>query len=245
MSNEEIDRTASEPQGSKWTGGKVVGLVFASLAAMVGVLLLLAGIGLFVVHGVARDDDGFYTSDKETLSTDTYAITTDRIAIEPGVADDLPEGLLGDLRVRAEGSGGEPVFLGIGPSAGVERYLDGVAKAKFVDFSRGRAELEELPGGAPRTPPGEQRFWVAMSEGEGEQRIDWDPDEGVWTVAVLNADGYRGVDVEADIGAQVDWLIWVALGFTIVGVIVSTAAILLIIHVSRRAERDRVAAASA
>jgi hypothetical protein len=231
------DRTGSEPPGSNWTGGRVAGLVFASLAALVGLLILLAGIGLFVVHGVTRDD-GFYTSDREPLQTPTYAITTERIALEPGTADDVPEGMLGDLRVQAEATGGKPVFLGVGPTVEVERYLDGVARARFVDFRRGAAVLHDISGEAPPGSPGDQGFWVASSEGDGDQRIDWDPDDGVWTVAVLNADGSRGVAVDADIGAEIPALIWVALGLTVVGLIVTVAAILLILHVGRRASRD-------
>ena len=243
MTTEQNDRAEPPPSASRWTAGRVTGMVFASLAALVGVCLLLGGVALIVVHGVARDDEGFYTSDKELLRSGGYAITTDRIAIDPGVADDLPEGLLGELRVRAESTGGKPVFLGIGPSAEVERYLDGVARARFVDFRGNRAVLEQIPGGAPRSAPDSESFWVATGEGDGEQRIDWDPDEGVWTVAVLNADGSRGVAVDADIGAEVTWLIWVGVGLTLVGLVVTATAILLIIHIGRRADRDRSAQA--
>jgi hypothetical protein len=239
MTTEDTDTAGTAPGGSRWTGGRIAGLVFASLAGLVGLLLLLAGIGLFVVHAVAREGD-FYTSDREAVRSPSYAITTERIVLEPGTADDVPDGMLGDLRVQAESAAGRPVFLGIGRTAHVEGYLEGVARARFVDFRRGLPVLQEIPGGAPPTPPGEQRFWVASAEGEGEQHVDWDPDDGVWTVAVMNADGSRGVAVDADIGAEIPALIWIALGLTVVGLIVTAAAVLLVLHVGRRASRDPV-----
>ncbi len=237
MTTEAAEPSSPPPSGSNWTGGRIAGLVFASLAGLVGMCLLLAGIVLFVVHGVTRED-GFYTSGRELLRSPSYAITTERIVLEPGTADDVPDGMLGDLRVQAESAGAKPVFIGIGPTADVDGYLDGVAKARFVDFRHGRAVLQETPGGAPPTAPGEQRFWAASAEGTGEQQVDWDPDDGVWTVAVLNADGSRGIAVDADIGAEVPALIWIALGLTVVGLIVTVAAVLLILHVGRRASRD-------
>ena len=167
MTTEQNDRTEPPPSASRWTAGRVTGMVFASLAALVGVCLLLGGVAVIVVHGVARDDEGFYTSDKELLRSGGYAITTDRIAIDPGVADDLPEGLLETLRVRAESTGEKPVFLGIGPSAEVERYLDGVARARFVDFRGNRAVLEEIPGGAPRSAPDSRELLGGDGRGRG------------------------------------------------------------------------------
>lgn len=241
MTTTGTEPSSAQPTGSRWTAGRVVGLVFASLAALVGICLLLGGLALIAVHAFARDDDGFYTSDKELLRSAGYAITTDRINLEADIADDVPDDLLGTLRVRAEGEGGGPIFLGIGRSGDVERYLNGVGQSEFVDFRRGEPVLEAIPGRAPGSPPGSEAFWVAQSEGGGEQRIDWDAEAGVWTVAVMNADASRGVAVNADIGAKVGWLIWVGLGLTLVGAIVTATAVMLIVWVGRRADRDRVA----
>jgi hypothetical protein len=237
MTTNDIDRTGTEPTGSRWTGGRVAGLVFASLAGLVGLALLLGGLALIAVHGFARDDDGFYTTDRELLETNSYAITTDRIDLDTGVADDVPEDLLGTLRVNAESTGSEPIFLGIGPSADVRRYLAGVAHAEFVDVERGDPVLEEIPGRAPASTPGRETFWVAQSEGSGDQRVEWDAESGVWAVAVLNADASRGVAVDAEIGAKAGWLIWVGIGLTLLGLVVVVSAVLLIVHVGRRAAR--------
>ncbi len=224
---------------SNWTAGRVVGMVFSSIAALIGIGLLLGGLALIAVHGFARDDEGFYTSDTEPLRSAAYAITTDEISLDADIADDVPEDLLGTLRIRAEAATARPIFLGIGRSADVERYLARVARSQLTDFRRGEAVFDQIPGRAPRGRPGAEAFWVAQSEGAGRREVEWDPEAGVWTVAVLNADGRRGVAVEADIGAKVGWLIWVGVGLTIVGLLVTATAIALVVMVSRRASRDQ------
>ena len=66
----------------------------------------------------------------------------------------------------------------------------------------------------------------------------------MWAVAVLNADGRRGIAVEADIGAKVGWLIWAGIGLTVAGLLVTATAIALVMILGRRASRDRVDAAA-
>ncbi len=225
---------------SNWTAGRVLGMILSSIAALIGIGLLLGGLALIAVHGFARDDDGFYTSDTEPLRSAAYAITTDEISLDADVADDVPEDLLGTLRIRAEAATARPIFVGIGRSVDVERYLAGVAHSQLTDFRRGAAVFDEVPGRAPAGRPGAEPFWVAQSEGTGRREVEWEPEEGVWAVAVLNADGRRGIAVEADIGAKVGWLIWAGIGLTVAGLLVTATAIALVIILGRRASRDRV-----
>ena len=230
----------AEKTTSNWTGGRVVAMVFSSIGALIGITLLLCGLGLIALHAFARDDDGFYASDTEQLRSGGYAITTDELNLD--FVDDLPDDVLGTLRVNAEGIGGKPVFLGIGPSADVQRYLGRVAHSELTDFRHHRAVYVEVPGGAPSSPPAAQDFWVAKSQGLGNRRIDWDPEDGIWTVAALNAGGARGVAVQAEIGAKLDWLIWLGVGFTVAGLVLGAGGTILILVIGRRASRDQVPA---
>jgi len=216
----------------------VIGLVVSSITALVGTLMLLGGLALIAAHGFARDDDGYYSTDDERLSTSTYAISTDEIDLGADPAGPAPEDLLGTLRIRAEATGGEPLFLGIGRTDAVERYLDGVRHARLTDFGGGRADYDEQPGGAPDRRPGAERFWVAESQGAGERSVDWDVQTGVWTVALMNADASRGIDADASVGIEISWLIWVGVGLAVVGLLLAATGVVLIIVLSRHAARD-------
>ncbi len=228
----------AERTTSNWTGGRIVAMVFTSIGALIGLALLLCGLALIAVYAFARDDDGFYTTDREQLSSNGYAITTDEITLD--FVEDLPDDLTGTLRVNAEGTGGRPVFVGIGPSTDVERYLGRVAHSELTDWRHHDPVYTEVPGGRPATPPGAQGFWVAQSQGIGDNQIDWDPEDGVWTVAAMNAGGTRGVAIDAEIGAKPEWVIWAGIGLTVVGLVLTVGGALVILFVGRRASRDQV-----
>jgi hypothetical protein len=228
----------AERTTSNWTGGRIVGMVFTSIGALIGFALLLCGLGLIAVYAFARDDDGFYTTDREQLRSDGYAITTDEINLD--FVEDLPDDLLGTLRVNAEGTGGRPVFIGIGPSADVERYLGRVAHSELTDWRHHDPIYTEVPGRRPASPPGAQHFWVAQSQGVGENRIDWDPEDGVWTAVAMNAAGGRGVAIAAEIGAKPDWVLWAGVGLAAIGLVLTAGGAILILFIGRRASRDQV-----
>ena len=40
----------------------------------------------------------------------------------------------------------------------------------------------------------------------------------------MNADASRGVDLDVDAGAKVSWLIWVGIGLTIIGLVITGLA---------------------
>jgi hypothetical protein len=64
-------------------------------------------------------------------------------------------------------------------------------------------------------PPGEQRIWAASVQGAGTQTLEWDVEDGDWSLVVMNADGSRGVDAEVEAGAKVPFLNeigWTAIG---------------------------------
>jgi CHASE1-domain containing sensor protein len=54
----------------------------------------------------------------------------------------------------------------------------------------------------------------------------------------MNADGARGIDVEADAGIKLDWAIWAGLGLFLVGLLMSVGAVIVILLIGRRASRD-------
>jgi hypothetical protein len=211
-------------------------MVFASIGGLIGLVLLVGGIALLSAHLFARDDDGYYTSDRELLESATYAITSEEIDLGADADDWAPEGLLGEVRLRVESP--ERVFIGIGPDVDVARYLGRVAYDELTDFHDGEAQFDLHQGGRPRTPPRAQDFWVAEAEGSGEQALTWDADFGRWTVVVMNADAARGLTIEADAGVKLDWAVWAGLGVLVVGLLMTAGAVIAILLIGRRASRD-------
>jgi hypothetical protein len=225
--------TAASPARprSNWTAGRVIGMIFASIGGLIGLALLVGGIAVLAAYLFDRDD-GYFSSDRRQLESATYAITSEDIDLRIDEIDWAPDEILGEVRIRVEGE--DPVFVGIGRDSDVDRYLGDVARDELIDFD-GEPEFERHAGASPRTPPGEQGFWVAESEGSVEQTLTWDAEFGRWTVLVMNADAARGIDVEADAGVKLDWAIWAGLGMLLVGLLMSAGAVVVILLIGRRA----------
>ena len=218
---------------SSWSAGRVIGMVFASIGGLIGIALLVGGGAVVAAHLFARDDDGYYTSDREQLESATYAITSEEIDLGADADDWAPEGLLGEVRIRVESD--TPIFIGIGPDVDVARYLGRVAYDELTDFDDGEAQFDLHQGARPRTPPGEQDFWVAEADGSGEQALTWDADFGRWTMVAMNADAARDVTIAADAGVKLDWAVWAGLGLLVVGLLMTAGAVAVIWIIGRRA----------
>jgi hypothetical protein len=224
--------SAARPR-SKWTASRVIGIVFASLGGLIGLALLIGGIAVLAGYAFGRDDDGYFTSDRHRLESATYAITTEDIDLGVDEADWAPDKILGNVRIQVNGE--KPVFVGIGSDDDVDRYLGDVAHDELTGFDGGDPEFDAHEGAAPRAPPGDQDFWVAESEGSGEQALTWDAEFGRWTAVVMNADAARGIDVEADAGIKLDWAIWAGLGMFVVGLLMTVGAVIVIRLIGPRA----------
>jgi hypothetical protein len=218
-------QTQTQPR-PKPSPSRVIGRVFAGIGGLIGIALLLGGAAVLAAYATERDDDGYVKSDRKQLASARYAIATEDIDLGVDEVDWAPDGILGDVRVRVEGD--KPVFVGIASEDDADRYLAKVAHDELTGFEGDDAELDPNEGTAPRTPPGEQDFWVATSEGPGGRSLTWDAEFGSWTAVVMNADGARGIDVETDVGVKLDWAIWAGLGMLAVGVVMTAGAALVI-----------------
>jgi hypothetical protein len=137
------------------------------------------------------------------------------------------------LRVNAESNTAEPLFVGVASQDDAERYLAEVDHIVVADFGKNGPEYNQLNGGKPASAPGAQDIWVASSEGTGEQRVEWTPDNGRWAVVAMNADASQGVDLDVDAGGKVSWLIWAGLGITLIGLGITGLAAYVIKQLSR------------
>jgi hypothetical protein len=234
------------PPRRRWGVGRVVVLVLGILAALLALGFLGAGGTLLWVDQSQRDADEFLTTDPEPFSSDGYAILSESIDIDEDVPDWLlSEDVVGSVRVRAEAADGGDVFLGLGPTADVRAYLDGVEHDVVRDlrYDPFRARYRHVDGASPRAPPGDETFWTEQATGPGEQTITWDLEQGDWSLVLMNADGSAGVAADVSAGAEAPFLVWLAIGLIVLGVLLLLASALLMFLVFRPAGPGTGAAA--
>jgi hypothetical protein len=223
-------QAASRPAG--WSGGRIAAVVIGALLVLLALVLLGAG-GTGLWADLTQRDAGYVTTDVHEFSTSGSAVATEPTHLgSPGVGWLYSPGLLGKVRIRVTPvSAGPALFVGIGRSSDVDRYLAGVNHTVISDFFG--SKVETVDGGAPRSAPGTQRFWVAASSGPGARTLGWDPHGGSWTVVVMNADARPGIGVQADLGARMPAVLWIAIGFLIAGAVFLAGGGLLIAGATR------------
>jgi hypothetical protein len=226
------DITPATPPPDQARGpGRILLTVFGSVAALVALALLLAAVALGIAH-TQRDADGFFTTSTERHATATHALTHEGVRI--GDVSELPDWLddrFGQVRVRATSPDGTALFVGVGRTADVERYLRGVAHEQVTDFDADpfRTQTRPVAGGAPRGAPGHEAFWARTASGAGTQTLSWELAEGTWSLVLMNADGSRGVAADLELGAEVGFLPAAALLAALLGVLVGLVSVALLV----------------
>ena len=179
---------------------------------------MLAGGGALLWAEQTQRDDGYLTSPREHFESSSYAIVSDPIDLvssDPDVADwFLSDDVLGKVRLTVTG---EDVFLGVARSDDVDAYMGAVEHDRVSDLDP--PEYERIGGGAPESSPAEQKFWAATATGSGEQVLTWRPESGNWTVVLMSEDASPGIDADLRAGAELDFLLWVAIGLLIAGAV--------------------------
>jgi hypothetical protein len=222
-----------------WTGGRITALVIGSLLGLMSLGLLGGGGFLLWADRTQRDAAGYLTTGFHEFSTSGSALIGDRIDLgSPETGWWTPPSLLEKVRIRVTSTEpGRAMFVGIGATADVNRYLAGVGHAVISGF--GQRDIRTVSGTTSASPPGRQGFWVASSTGTGSRTLVWDSAGGSWTVVVMNADGRPGIDVRADAGATIPVLLWIAVGLLSAGGLFLAGGVLLIVFAVVRASRVR------
>ena len=227
LSEGDAPRRAVVVLPSGWTGARLTALAIGALLVLLS-LALLGGGGTALWADRTQREGGYVMTDVHEFSTSGSALAT--VSTELGSAGFgwlYAPGLMDKVRIRVTRvSPGPPLFVGIGRSTDVDRYLAGVDHTIITEFWGNKTEA--VGGGTTESPPGRQDFWVASATGAGTQTLNWDPTNGSWTVVVMNADGRRGVAVGAELGARMPALVWIALGVLAAGVVLLVGGGLLI-----------------
>ena len=220
---------------SRWTGSRVASLAIGILLALLG-LVLAGAAGTALWADRTQREGGYVTTGVHEFSTSGSALAT--VSTELGSAGLgwlYAPGLLGKVRIRVTPTSHATLFVGIGPSTDVDRYLARVKHTVITEFWG--ENTENVKGGPPASAPGAQDFWVASTTGHGARTLEWNPADGSWTVVVMNADGRRGIDVGADLGARLPAVLWIAIGVLVAGTVFLAAGGFLIFGAVRRRPR--------
>ena len=217
-SNSAVDNS-KPPQGHAPRGaaGAIVALVVGSLLVLLGSGGLIGGVASAVVTS-QQESDGYFTSSARNLATSSYALTSPpaEIGVEKVPFD------LGSLRFTATSTAPDgQIFIGLGPKADVEKYLNGVNTTQVTGMrtSPFRVSYRDVPGSVVPPSPAEQSFWAMQASGSGQQQITMNLRSGDWMVVVMNADASPGVTVNMQAGFRSELFGALTFAFTIGGVI--------------------------
>jgi hypothetical protein len=227
---------ASRPSG--WTVSRIAALVIGAVLVLLAVVLLGAG-GTALWADRTQRDDGYVTTDVHEFSTGGSALVTVSTDLgSTGTGWLYSPTLLDTVRIRVTPTSPDrPLFVGIGPTIDVDRYLAGVSHTVISEFWEEKTVF--VDGDTRPSAPGTQDFWVASATGPGTQNVVWDPADGSWSVVVMNADARPGIEVGAELGARLPALPWIAVGVLAAGAVLIAGGGLLIASAIRRREADR------
>jgi hypothetical protein len=223
--------------------GKIALAVIGALVGLMAAGFLGGGAGLVWAYNTQRTDDGFFESEAIELDTSAYAITSTEIDLGSQPEDWFPAGRLATVRIETESADSEAVFVGIGPERDVEAYLGDMERTEVTNIGPSGVTYDTTGRSEPVALPGDQDFWVASSEGEGQQTITLDLDQGSWMAVIMNADASPGVSVDVVGAAQTAWLIPVAAFMVVIGLFLAAiTAVLLVVAIRRTDEPPLVRA---
>jgi hypothetical protein len=229
----ESPTVGATPAGGRGTAGRVVLIVVGVIAGVIALGLLAGGCALVAVDQTQRDDDGFLMSPSQEFASPTYAVVSETADLDTEGAEWALDTFLGTVRITSDSA--RDVFVGIGPAAEIDRYLEGVEHDVVDDLdSSGDPEYARRAGSEPGGAPGNETFWVASATGAGEQALDWEPEDGDWRVVLMNSDASRGVSSDMSIGAELDTVLWIGIGMLAVGALFAAGAALAITGGARR-----------
>lgn len=196
--------------------GRVVRLVFGGLGLLAGLAFLAGAVALTVALETHRDGSGYFTTHTHHYQTSAYALSTQSLNLS-GVAGTLAAGL-GTLRITATSDEhAKPLFAGIARTRDVDTYLAGVEhdELRDISFEHFKIDYRRSGAGTPATLPAKAGFWREQATGTSPLTITWPLENGRWSAVVMNADGSRGVGIDAQLKARFPYLWWLVAGLSV------------------------------
>src|SRR4051794_14343881 len=215
---------------------QIVLIVVGSLAALLAIILFAAGGVLLWAQNAKQGADGYFATGAKVLTTNSHALVSDELEFgDAAPMRSFRHGRLGTIRITAASKDQHEIFVGIGRTARVEKYLSSVAHDEVTDFELAPFSVSYAhhPGTAIPLPPAKQRFWSDTTSGAGKQTLAWPVRSGSWSVVVTNADAAAGVQAGISVGAKVPLLLWFAIGVLASGTVLCAGAVIALFLRSR------------
>ena len=207
----------------------VLRLVFGSLCLLLALALLGGAVaGVFGLEN-NRDAGGYFVTHTHHYRTSSYALSTESLNVG-SVTGALETSLL-RLRISATSrDAAKPLFIGIARTEDVARYLARVKHDELRDLRLDpfKIEYRRVGGGAPGALPSAKTFWRTRATGTGTQTISWPVESGQWSAVVMNADGSRNVNVDAQLAARLSGAWWFVAGLIALGLLSLAGGIALV-----------------
>jgi hypothetical protein len=195
----------------------------ASIAIAVAALVLAIAGTVALAGNAFRDSHGYFNWPSETFTSDGYAIAMKTVDISHAPRWVFNQAGLNRVRVKANSD--HRIFIGIGRTAAVDRYLRGTEhdEVSGLSYNPFQVNYDHTDGHAPSRTPGNESFWVKSTSGSGNLTLTWHPRPGSWRAVLMNTNGSRGVTAQLQLGARSSLLWW--LGGALLGAAVLAGAI--------------------
>jgi hypothetical protein len=212
------------------------------------VALIVIGIALLVIGAVPAIAGGVemaFFGSSDTVGLGSYNVSTQSRALV------FPAGsfhhtyhvqdLLGRVQFRLTATptpAGHDFFLGIGPTAAVDRYLKGASHAWVTKLSVSPLTLTVAhgPGTATPSPPETQTFWLAKAIGS-DPTLAWGVTSGSYRVVAMNADAAAPVAFATGLALAIPHLFAISMGLLVGGIVLIVIAIMLMVFAARTRTR--------
>ncbi len=218
---------------------KIVAIILGIVFALAGLAFVTSGGFALGVYAAQRDSSGFFTSPEQQVGSYGFALTAPNVNGTLGSRWERWVPARGDVTVRVEGRSElpGPLFIGVGPTARVSKYLSGVPYDKIsrIDLMGQSVEYAHVDGVKLPSAPDKQSFWVAKKQGTGTQTLDWRLEPGEWTVVIMNGDASAPLAATMKIGAHFGILNTIVIVLTAGGaVLLAIGATLIYVGARRR-----------
>ena len=224
----------------------IVLLVLGIIFVLVSILALLAGGAMVWASQFHKDSEGFHTTDVMDVRSASYAIVSDAIEIDRGASRALDWLGMDTVKVEVENDDrSQAVFIGVADSGDIEDYLDDVEHDEITDLDLFPARLKFKTWSGDSEPglPDAQAFWIETAEGTGTQVIEFDLEEGEYSIVAMNADGSAGIYMDVVFGIKSSGVILViGIIFIILGIGLLAGGIIMVIFgvKSPREQRQQI-----